>query len=197
MYPESIQKVITLLSRFPTVGQRTASRFALYLLRAPKEDVQELLHAIADMRTHTGLCSFCFDPYDNTSKETLCTICKDTTRDQTTLCVVERESDLQALERTKQYHGRYFILGGTVGSLRKQDIEKLRMQELQTRVPSFKEVILATNLTTEGEATALYLERTLQSLAIKTSRLGRGLPIGGELEYADEETIRQSLESRR
>lgn len=137
----------------------------------------------------------------------MCSVCSDPKRDKTMLCVVEKETDLPALEKTKKYKGLYFVLGGNVSRLRKKDIESLRVKELKNRVlhpnkfgvatPKFEELIIATNATTEGEATALYLQRELKYLGIKITRLGRGLPVGGELEYADEETLGGALDNRR
>ena len=150
------------------------------------------------------LCAFCFNPFN--SGVELCAVCKDPMRDKSILCVVEKEEDLATLEQTKTFQGLYFILGGTVGNLRKEDLQNLRTEELKARIEhpetfgvqaSFQEIILALNPTTEGEATALYLERELKYAKVKLTRLGRGLPIGGELEYADAETLRQSLENRR
>lgn len=207
MYPEPIQRLIALFSKFPTIGPRTASRFVFYLLSKPNKDVQELLEGIAELKKKIRTCSFCFNPFDiGEQGETLCFICQNPGRANGLLCVVEKESDLEALEKTQQYDGLYFILGGTVGTLKKEDRESIRMKELKERIahpkdfglPSpFKEIIIALNPTTEGEATALYLERELKDAQVKLTRLGRGLPIGGELEYADEETLRQSLLNRR
>ena len=200
MYARQIQKLIQLFSQFPTVGSRTAARFVFHLLKAPKNEVRELVEAIAELRNQIALCKLCFQPFDASDKagET-CTICQDATRDQSILCVVEKESDLEALESIKEYKGLYFILGGAVDPLQKEQRETLRTKELKKRIQHspIKEVIIATNPTTEGEATALYLERTLKDLKVKFTRLGRGLPIGGELEYADPETLKQSLENRR
>lgn len=200
MYARQIQKLIQLFSQFPTVGSRTAARFVFHLLNAPKNEVRELVEAIAELRNQIALCKFCFQPFDASQKtQETCTICQDATRDQGILCVVEKESDLEALESIKEYRGLYFILGGAVDPLQKEQRETLRTKELKERIQHspIKEVIIATNPTTEGEATALYLERTLKDLKVKFTRLGRGLPIGGELEYADPETLKQSLESRR
>jgi recombination protein RecR len=200
MYPKQIQRLIQLFSKFPTIGQKTASRFVFYLLQVPKEDVRELLEAMAELKNQVALCKLCFSPFDASLKQTdLCTVCQDKTRDQKTLCVVEKESDLEALESTKEYKGLYFILGGAIDPLQKEQRDTLRVKELQKRLHQspIEEIIIATNPTTEGEATALYLERTLKDFGIKITRLGRGLPIGGELEYADPETLKQSLENRR
>jgi len=200
VYPKQIQRLIQLFSQFPTVGQRTSARFVFHILKAPKNKVKELVEAIAELRNQVALCKLCFAPFDASGKiGDTCTVCQNKTRDQSILCVVEKESDLEALEGTKEYKGLYFILGGAVDPLRKEQRDTLRTKELQERIQrsSLKEIIIATNPTPEGEATALYLERTLKSKDAKLTRLGRGLPIGGELEYADPETLRQSLENRR
>lgn len=200
MYPRQIQKLIQLFSQFPTVGQRTAARFVFHLLKAPKGEVKEMIEAIAELKNEIALCKMCFSPFDATEKQgEICMICQDKARDQEVLCVIEKESDLEALEATKDYKGLYFILGGAVDPLQKEQRETLHTKELIERLQQspIKEVIIATNPTTEGEATALYLERTLKETGVKLTRLGRGLPIGGELEYADPETLKQSLENRR
>ena len=209
MYPKSIQKLIGLFSRFPTIGQRTASRFVFYLLKVPQEEIDELIAALGDLKKRIGLCNFCFSPFErNEEHATLCGICANKSRDASLLCIVEKESDLEALEKAHTYHGLYFILGGTVGMLKKQDLKHLRIDELKERLkhpeafglPSskkIKEIIIATNPTTEGEATALYLERIFKEPIFKITRLGRGLPIGAEMEYADPETLQQSLQNRR
>jgi len=211
MYPKSIQKLIDLFSRFPTVGPRTAARFVFYLLKLSKEEMKNLISAISDLRKEIKICKFCFNPFE--SEGELCEICKDGSRDKTLLCVVEKETDLISLERTKKYKGRYFILGGTISLLKKRGVEKftplngaegnltgLRIKELEERIknqPDIQEIIIAINPTTEGEATVLYLERTLKPLGKKITRLGRGLPVGAELEYSDEETLSSALESRK
>jgi len=200
MYPKQIQRLIQLFSEFPAVGQRTSARFVFHLLKVPKSEVRELVKAIAELRNQIALCKLCFSPFDASEKTSnLCIICQDKTRNQEILCVIEKESDLEALESIKEYKGFYFILGGPVDPLQKEQRETLRIKELQERLQQspIKEVIIATNPTTEGEATALYLERILKDFNIKLTRLGRGLPIGGELEYADPETLKQSLENRR
>jgi len=205
MYPKSIQKLIDLFSKFPTVGPRTAARFVFYLMRLSKEETEELINSISNLKKVVKICHFCFNPFEGEGE--LCKICTDPSRDRTLLCVVEKETDLITLENTKKYKGLYFILGGTVSSLKKEEIKKLRSEELLERIKNpekfgildsqFKEIIIATNPTTEGEATALYLKRLLKLLNKKITRLGRGLPVGAELEYADEETLSSALESRR
>lgn len=197
MYPQSIQKLIDLFSKFPTVGPRTAARFVFYLLKLSSKEVEELIKSISGLKQSVKICSFCFNPFEGDSD--LCKICSDPSRDKTLLCILEKETDLISIEKTKKYAGLYFILGGTVSTLKKEDIKKLRSDELLKRVKNseIKEIIIATNPTTEGEATALYLERLLKPLNKKITRLGRGLPVGAELEYADEETLGSALEGRK
>lgn len=201
MYPKSIQKLIETFSRFPTVGPRTAGRFVFYLLKAPDSEIDEMTKALQNLRKEIRQCSFCFNPFEvaeDEQKTGLCLICRDQSRDPTLLCVVEKESDLEQLEKTKQYRGRYFILSGVNDILKREGLQNMKAQELRDRMTNqIREVILALNPTTEGEAGVLYLERLLKPYEKKVTRLGRGLPMGGELEYADEETIRGALESRR
>ncbi len=201
MYPPSIQKLIEQFSKFPTVGPRTAARFVFYLLKLRGEEAELLLSSISDLKKKVKYCPLCFKPFEPfdaaQDKSDLCEICSNPKRDKAMLCIVEKETDLETIENTKRYPGLYFILGGTISKLRKEDIEKLRIKELQTRVKGVKEIIIATNSTGEGESTALYLERLLKPLEIKTTRLGRGLPAGGELEYADEETLSSALDNRK
>jgi len=201
MYPKSIQNLIDAFSRFPTIGPRAASRFVFYLLKTSDAEIETLLTALKDLRKEIQQCTFCFNLFERTEDEQktgLCVVCRDQSRDRTLLCIVEKESDLDALERTKQYHGRYFILGSVHDVLKKDGLESIKAQELKERmIEEIQEVILALNPTTEGEATVLYLERMLKPFEKKVSRLGRGLPMGGELEYADEETLKSALEGRR
>jgi len=202
MYPPTIKKLIDLFSKFPAVGPRTAARFVFYLIKKPKEETTELINAIADLKECIKLCPNCFNPYEG--RINLCEICSDKRRDKTLLCVVASEIDLQTIEKTKKYKGLYFVLGGVVSALKKTDIEKLRIKELKEKLESNKEineVILALNPTPEGKATTLYLERVLKPFSAtegkKITQLGRGLPVGGELEYADEETLGLALENRK
>lgn len=203
MYPKSIQKLIEIFSKFPTVGPRTAARFVFYLLKLSKEEVEELTKSISQLKDQIKLCQFCFNPFDPSTdsgqESELCQICQKPERDKSQLLVIEKESDLASIENTKKYKGRYFILGGTVSAFKKKDVENLRAEKLLKRAkePEIKEIILALNPTTEGTATILYLERLLKPLNKKISRLGRGLPVGAELEYADEETLSSALETRK
>jgi len=220
MYPASIQKLIDLFSKFPTVGPRTASRFVFYLMRLSKEEIEALVASILNLKDNIRICKFCFNPFESSIGSDqggeLCGICSNPGRDKNLLCIVEKEIDLISLEKIKKYNGLYFILGGTLSALKKDynppttrpaQRKELRTEELIERIKNpekfgihdakFKEIIIATNPTTEGEATALYLERSLRPLNIKITRLGRGLPVGGELEYADEETLGSALERRK
>ncbi len=201
MYPEPVQKLIEQFSRFPGVGPRTATRFALYVLNTPKERVKALSKALEDTKEEISHCNFCFRSLEK--KKELCSICENPSRDKI-LCLVERETDLVSLERIKTFKGVYFILGGTITPLKKKDLKDIRTKELKERINNPKkhkkeieEVIIATSPTSEGEATALYLERVLKPLKVKITKLAKGLPTGGELEYADEETLSSALEGRK
>lgn len=211
-YPKSIQKLIDSFSKFPTVGPRTATRFVFYLMKVSKEEIEELIKAITNLKKEVKICSFCFNPFDPSFAKAsggsdVCKICADKTRDKTLLCIVERETDLNSIEKTKKYKGLYFILGGTISNLRKEEIKKFPIKKLIARIRKpknfvmpdvkIKEIIIATNPTTEGESTTLYLERKLKPLGIKITRLGRGLPVGAELEYTDKETLGSALEGRK
>ncbi|MFH1780969.1 MAG: recombination mediator RecR [Candidatus Nealsonbacteria bacterium] len=200
MYPSCIQKLITLFSKLPTVGPRTAARFVFYLLKASDEEVKEISEAISVLKSSVKQCSFCFNPFEGDG--TLCEICRNPRRDQTMLCVVEKETDLVPIEKTKKYQGRYFILGGVLSKFNREDLKNLRTEKLLARASQkeIQEIILAFNSTIEGEATSLYIERLLQKnlpAGRRVTRLGRGLPLGGELEYADEETLSSALDGRK
>lgn len=209
MYPASIQRLIDLFSKFPTVGPRTAARFVFYLLRLSPAEIESLTASMKELKESIRTCQFCFNPFDS-KEDTLCPICQNPNRDKSLLCVVEKETDLVSIENTKKYKGLYFILGGNVSSLKNDEAKKAKTDELIARLKNpenfglknanFKEVIIATNSTTEGEATGLYVERKLKAIeppALKISHLGRGLPVGGELEYADEETLSSAFEGRK
>ncbi len=213
MYPKTIQKLIVLFAKFPTVGPRTAARFVFYLLKSSKEEIETLISLIRELKNTVKTCKSCFNSFEppkillEKSEGELCEICRDVRRDKALLCIIEKETDLTPIEKTKKYKGLYFILGGMLSRLKKQDIEKLRSEELLKRIKNpekfgipdaqIKEIIIALNPTIEGEATILYLERLLKPLNIKITRLGRGLPVGGELEYADGETLGSALEGRK
>jgi len=208
-FPNSIKKLIDLFSKFPTVGPRTASRFVFYLIKQPKEKTEEIIMALQDLKGRIRYCAFCFNPFEAAS-EKLCEICRNNARDKSTLCIVEKETDLNTIENTGKYKGLYFILGGNVSALKKTDLEKIRGQELGKRLHSpqtagisttFKEIIVATNPTPEGKATAFVIERIIKEIfkdqVPKITHLGLGLPIGGELEYADDETLENAFKNRK
>lgn len=203
-YPPSIQKLIDLFSKFPTVGPKTAARFVFYLLKAEQKDADELIHSISNLKRNIKTCSFCFKSFELTptskNKTGFCEICSDDSRNKNQLCIVEKEADLVAIEKIKKYKGRYFVLGRTVLPLKKERERRTRIKEIEKRIKDnneIKEIIIATNPTTEGIATALHLERELKPLNKKITRLARGLPTGGELEYADNETLKSALEGRK
>ncbi len=204
MYPKSIQKLIKQFSNFPSVGPKTAARFVFYLLNSPKGETEQLIETISRLSEQVKQCSFCFKSFEGEGN--LCEICSNTGRNRSKICVVEKEIDLNAIEKTKIYKGVYFILGGNI-SLKKDSEEKIRLKELIERIKdpasfhlfnaSFEEIIIATNPTTEGEATSRLLKAKLSPFNKKITTLGRGLPTGGELEYADEETLEEALNRRK
>ncbi|MCP6717963.1 MAG: recombination mediator RecR [Patescibacteria group bacterium] len=198
-YSPTIQKLIDLLSNFPTVGPKTAARFVFYLLKTDKKEVDELILSISNLKRNIKTCSLCFNSFESKNSQ-LCEICSNPSRSKNLLCIVEKETDLKALEKIKKYKGRYFVLGGTVSLLKKQRDKKLKIEQLKKMIKDnseIKEIIIATNSNTEGEATALFLERELNPLNKKITRLARGLPVGGELEYADGATLKSALEDRK
>jgi len=196
--------LINSFSNLPTVGPKTASRFVLHLLHSSDEETKNLKKTLEEFNKNIKLCSFCFNPFEKEGK--LCPICSDKTRKSENLLVVEKETDLATIEATNKYKGLYFILGGSVSNIKKEEVEKLRIKELKDRIkkPSdylnreqeVNEVIMGLNPNTEGRATTRYLVQELKSLDVKITQLGRGLPIGGELEYADKETIEEALKGR-
>jgi recombination protein RecR len=197
---DSINKLISLFSDFPTVGPRTAGRFVFYLLKQPKEKIEELANAILDLKNKTKFCSFCFNPHE--TSENLCPVCLGYNRNKNLLCIVEKEADLISIENTKKYNGLYFILGGNAGTMRKQDIENLRIEELKKRVleNKFEEIIIAINPTPEGITASGLVERAIKEIpnqSFKITHLAKGIPVGGELEYADEETLESAFEGRK
>jgi len=204
---DSIDKLIQLFRDFPTVGGRTAGRFVYYLMKLPEERIDELTRAIQELKSKIKLCELCFNPHEVNEGQTpagLCAICSDPRRNKSLLCIVEKENDLLSLESTKKYNGLYFILGGTVATMRKEDICQLRIEELKKRLTSaekFSEIIIALNPTPEGKTTSVLVENIIkeaaQSPAPKITHLARGIPVGGELEYADEETLESALEGRK
>ena len=196
---DSIDKLKDIFKKFPTVGPRTAGRFVYYLMKLPRERIDELQNAITELKNKVKLCQLCFNPFEG--ENLICPICQNQSRNKYLLCIVEKEADLLSLEATKKFNGLYFILGGTVAMMRKEDISQLRIEELKTRIKNnnFSEIIVALNPTPEGRATSVLVEQTIKGAAqnIKITHLAKGLPIGGELEYADEETLENALEGRK
>lgn len=190
-----VARLIEAFSRLPGIGPKTASRLTFFLLRAEADQAQELAHALLDMQANVQFCERCF----NITVEPLCPICLDTTRDQGTICVVEEPLDLLAIERTSAYRGVYHVLHGHIAPLEGIYREHLRIDALLERVrqQTVDEVIIATNPNTEGEATAYLLYKELAPLGVRVTRLARGLPTGGDLEWADADTLGSALEGRR
>jgi len=202
MHPKPIQKLIDIFVKFPTVGPRTAGRFVFYLLSLPQEELADLAESIKDLKKQVSICSSCFNPFEKIDDYGICQICRGPKRDKALLCIIEKEADLIALEKTKRYQGLYFILGGLIEPLKKGGEQNIRIDELKNRLEKdkdIKEIVLAINPTIEGEATISYLTKIIKEISpqMKITRLGRGLPQGGEMEYADEETLSSALESRR
>ena len=195
--PQPVGRLIDAFARLPGIGPKTASRLTYYLLKAPEGESLELAEALQAMRRGTARCPVCL----NISElgEDLCPICRDPGRNPGLICVVEAPLDVVALERTQAYHGRYHVLDGALSPVDGIGPEDLRIEELVVRVAGggVQEIILATNPTLEGEATALFLRRRLEGYTLRVTRLARGLPSGGDLEYADANTLSQSLEGRR
>ena len=194
MYAPSVDNLIVQLARLPGVGRRTAQRLAFHLLKASEADALALAEAIREVKERIGFCTEC----GNLAEEPLCQICSDARRDRSLICVVEDPSDLVALERTHEYRGLYHVLGGALSPIDGVDPEDLRIAELVGRVDrgGVAEVLLATNPTMTGEATAAYLADRLRDRT-RVTRLASGLPVGGDLEYADEVTLGRALAGRR
>lgn len=193
-YTQPVQALIDELGRLPGVGPKSAQRIALHLLKAPEADVQRLASSITVAKEKVRFCSRCF----NIADDDLCPICQDARRDSTTLCVVEEARDIIAIEKTGVFRGRYHVLLGAISPMDGIGPEQLKIRELVARLgpENVNEVIMCTNPTIEGDVTALYLARALAPLHIKVTRIGTGLPVGGDLEYADEMTLGRALEGR-
>ena len=196
MYTGSLRRLIDELGRLPGVGPKSAQRIAFHLPKIPNEDAQRLAAAIVEVKERTALCAICLNVADTGE---LCPICADSRRETTTLCVVEDPRDIVAVERTSQFHGRYHVLHGALNPLEGIGPEQIRVAELLARLDpeGVTEVILCTNPNLEGEATAMYLARLLTPLGLTVTRIASGLPVGGDLEYADELTLGRALEGRR
>jgi recombination protein RecR len=194
-YEGPVQTLIDELGRLPGIGPKSAQRIAYYLLKAAPDDANRLAKAITEAKARVSWCRRCF----NIAQGELCGFCRDDRRDAALLCVVEEPPDIVAVERTHEFSGRYHVLQGAISPIEGIGPEQLRVKELLRRVgdESVTEVILATNPNIEGEATAMYLAKLLQPLGVTVTRLASGLPVGGDLEYADEVTLGRALEGRR
>jgi recombination protein RecR len=192
--PEAVTRLVDEFSRLPGIGPKTASRLAYYLLRAPVVQVQALGEAISTLRDRITFCSRCF----NITETDPCPVCMDERRERQTVCVVEEPLDVLAIERTGEYRGLYHVLHGAISPVEGIGPDDLRIAELvaRARTTGIGEVILATNTSLEGEATAMYVQRQLLPLGLRVTRLARGLPVGGDLEYADAVTLARALEGR-
>lgn len=191
----ALQRLLDELGRLPGIGPKSAQRIAYYLLEADAEEARRLATAILEVKQQVHFCPICFS---YATRDT-CDVCSDASRDRTTICVVSEPRDVSAIERTGSYHGLYHVLGGVISPMDKIGPEQLRVKELLSRLASgeVQEVILATNPDVEGETTATYLSRIIRPLGVRVSRLASGLPIGGDLEYADEVTLGRAIEARR
>ena len=195
MYEGIVQDLIDEFARLPGVGPKGASRIAFHILNSEDEDVDRLATVLRDVKEKVRFCRLCF----NVAQDDTCRICADVRRDQTVICVVEEPKDVLAIERTREFRGRYHVLGGAISPIDGVGPDALRISELMSRLSddSISELILATDPNLEGEATATYLARLVSPLGLKVTRLASGLPVGGDLEYADEVTLGRALEGRR
>jgi len=192
---EPVARLIDEFSRLPGIGPKTASRLVFYLLRAPEEQAQSLAEALRQLRERITFCSVCF----NITETDPCAICTDDKRDRSVICVVEEPLDVVAIERTGDYHGLYHVLHGAIAPVEGIGPDDLHIADLLPRLeatPPVREVIVATNPNMEGEATAMYIARQLEGRGVRVTRLARGLPVGGDLEYADEVTLSRALAGR-
>jgi len=194
-FAEPLARLIQEFKRLPGIGQKSAQRIAFYILRAGREDAERLAQAVVDVKDKLGLCSSC----NNISDSELCPFCRDPHRDRSLLAVVEEPHNILPVETTRQFGGVYYVLHGAISPLRGIGPEQLRIKGLISRVESgeISEIIMATNPTVEGEATAVYLSRLLKPLGVRVTRIAMGIPVGSDLEFADEVTMTKSLENRR
>jgi recombination protein RecR len=195
MYEGIIQELIDELGRLPGVGPKSAQRIAFHIIQSDRVDVTRLAEVLKTVKERVKFCSIC----GNISEEELCKICRDPRRDKTSICVVEESKDVLAIEKTREFKGTYHVLDGAISPIDGVGPENLRIRELMTRLAetTISEVIIATDPNLEGEATATYLTRLIKPLGVKVSRLASGLPVGGDLEYADEITLGRAFEGRR
>ncbi|MBN2169444.1 MAG: recombination protein RecR [Actinobacteria bacterium] len=195
LYAEPLENLIEQLCKLPGVGPKSAERLAFFLLSIPKEDAARLAEAILDLKERIHFCRICF----NISEGDVCSICSDSRRDASTVCVVEEPKDILAVEKTGAFKGKYHVLGGAISPIDGIGPEELRFRELVQRLGQreVREIIVATNPNAEGEATAVYLSGLVRPLGVKVTRIASGLPVGGDLEYADEVTLGRAIEGRK
>jgi len=195
VYEGVVQDLIDELGRLPGVGPKSAQRIAFHLLAADPADVRRLITALTEVKEKVRFCRIC----GNVAEEDECRICRDTRRDLSVICVVEEPKDVVAIEKTHEFHGRYHVLGGAISPIEGIGPDELRVKELMTRLAdgTITELILATDPNLEGEATATYLARLVKPMGLQVTRLASGLPVGGDLEYADEVTLGRAFEGRR
>ncbi|MGH9630842.1 MAG: recombination mediator RecR [Bryobacteraceae bacterium] len=194
-FAEPLANLIQEIKRLPGIGQKSAQRIAFHVLRTAREDVERLARALLDVKDNLGICTAC----NNISDRDLCPYCRDPSRDRSVICVIEEPHNILPIETTRQYAGLYHVLHGSLSPLRGVGPEQLRIKNLLERLENgeAKEIILATNPTVEGEATAAYLSRLLKPLGLRVTRIAMGIPVGSDLEFADEVTMMKSLENRR
>ena len=194
-YPKTIRNAIRSISKLPGIGEKTAERLALHILRVPRAEAEQLARSILELKEKTLLCQRCF----GLSDAPLCDICSNSVRSQQLLCVVEQPSDMVSVEKSGAFEGLYFVLGGTLSPMDGIGPGDLRVRELTARIEegSVREIILATSTTVQGESTAAYLADTLKQYPLKLSRIASGVPIGGDLKYVDQVTLRRAMEGRR
>lgn len=190
---DTFEQLIEEFSQLPGVGRKSAQRMATYILKLPKEEVERMAHVLLQLKEKIQYCSSCW----NFTEDNPCRICSNLKRDRTIICVVEEPNDVLALEKTNEYHGLYHVLGGSLSPLDGIGPEELKIKELLARInPPVKEIILALNPNVEGEATTIYLTRLTKPFGVRLTRLARGIPVGSDLEYADELTLTRALEGR-
>lgn len=194
-YAKPLARLVGELERLPGIGPKSAQRLAFYLLRLPREEAARLAEAILEVKERIGACAICF----NFTDQPICEVCSNERRDRSVLCVVAEPRDLLAMERTGEFTGRYHVLGGVISPMEGVGPEMLRIRELVERLQSgeVKEIILATNPTVEGDTTAMYLARLVKPFGVRVTKIAFGIPVGGDLDYADQATLIQALEGRR
>ncbi len=194
-YPSSILNLIKSISRLPGIGEKTAERLAMHILHSPRKDAEQLSRSIMDIKDKIRLCSMCFALSDGE----VCNVCKDPSRDGSVLCVVEQPADMVSLEKSDSFHGLYLILSGVLSPMNGVGPDDIRIKELISRIKDgkVKEVVLATSTSVEGEATAAYIADQLKNYPVNTTRIATGIPMGGDLKYVDQVTLKRAMETRR